>query len=390
MSSSNKMSSPVKLLASEASIARFRRGLLGWYRAAKRDLPWRRTRDPYRIWLSEIMLQQTRVAAVLDYYRRFLARFPTVEALAAARLEEVLRLWAGLGYYSRARNLHRAAQEIVARHGGEFPRAWEAALAMPGVGKYTAAAILSIAYDAPHAVLDGNVARVLARLDAVRGDLRAPRRWSALATRAQQLADPASPGDWNQAMMELGAVVCLPSPPRCEQCPVRRFCSAHALGLENSLPAARRKRAPESVTLAAAVLLDPRGQTLLVRPAEADSALFSRMWQFPAVALKAGATRASAIAALATHLRRSLGIRSIKPAHLAPADDSRHTVTFRRIRLATFLLRVKKLPRVSNSRTPLLARVAHLAVSSATKKIAAAALRTVPAVSAHRPRTTRP
>ena len=386
------MASPNKLLASNSSIARFRRDLLAWYRAAKRDLPWRRTHDPYRIWLSEIMLQQTRVAAVIEYYNRFLARFPTVEALAAARLDEVLRLWAGLGYYSRARNLHRAAQEIVARHGAEFPRTWDAAIALPGVGKYTAAAILSIAYDAPHAVLDGNVARVLARLDAVRGDPRAPSRWNALAARSQRLADPTAPGDWNQAMMELGAVICLPAAPRCDECPVQRFCRAHALGLENSLPAARRKRAPESVTLAAAVLLDARGRTLLVRPVAADSALFSRMWQFPAVTVNAVAaasatTHASENAALAKHLRRSFGMNAVKFAHLEPADDSRHTVTFRRIRLATFLLRVKKLPRVPHSRTPLLARVTHLAVSSATKKIATAALRAIAAAPARNRRT---
>jgi A/G-specific adenine glycosylase len=399
--------------ANAASTNRFRRALLAWYRAAKRDLPWRRTQDPYRIWLSEIMLQQTRVAAAIGYYERFLARFPTIDSLAAARVDEVMRLWAGLGYYSRARNLHRAAQEIVARHSGEFPRTWDEAIALPGIGDYTAAAILSIAYGAPHAVLDGNVARVLARLDAIRGDLRAPRRWKALTARAQQIADPASPGDWNQAMMELGATICLPKSPRCEECPVRRFCRAYALGLANTLPATRRKRAPENVTLAAGVLLDPRGRTLLVRPAAAEAALFSRMWQFPAVAVseaslattattsppaaklhsaaasaKADAfARSSTIAkddsasraALAAHLRLALGIRGIKPAHFEPADDSRHTVTFRRIRLATFLARVKHLPRVPNARTPRLKDVAHLAASSATKKIAAAALRALSA-----------
>jgi A/G-specific adenine glycosylase len=399
-----------KLLESEESIGDFRRNLLDWYGTAKRDLPWRRTRDPYRIWLSEIMLQQTRVAAAIAYYERFLARFPSVETLAAAREEEVLRLWAGLGYYSRARNLHRAAKEIVAKHAANFPRAWDAAIALPGIGQYTAAAILSIAYDGPHAVLDGNVARVLARLDAIRGDLHAPRRWRALAARAQQLlpqraprgpADPDAPGDWNQAMMELGATICLPKSPRCEQCPVRQFCRACALGLQNSIPAARLKRAPEDVTLAAAVLLDPRGRTLLVRPAAAGAALFSRMWQFPAIEVKIASTptrrTAAAVAAglasarrrdvarensalrtsLARHLRVTLGIAEIKPSHLERADDSRHTVTFRRIRLAAYIARVTQLPRVANARTPRLKDVPRLAVSSATKKIAAAALRAI-------------
>jgi A/G-specific adenine glycosylase len=368
-----------KLSSAGAATDRFRRALLAWYRATKRDLPWRRTNDPYRIWLSEIMLQQTRVAAAIAYYECFLERFPTIQSLASAGPDEVLKMWAGLGYYSRARNLHRAAQAIVARHNGKFPRTWSEAIALPGIGNYTAAAILSIAYGAPHAVLDGNVARVLARLDAVRGDLRAPRRWNALAARAQQIADPAAPGDWNQAMMELGAIVCLPKSPRCEECPVRNFCRARALGLQNSIPAPRRKRAPEIVTLAAAVLLDPRGRTFLVRPAAAEAALFSHLWQFPAIETKIANPESAVRAALAKHLRSSHGISRITAAQLEPAADSRHTVTFRRIRLATFLARVGHLPRSTATRTPRLTRVAHLAVSSATKKIAAAAQRALSA-----------
>src|SRR5690348_3521525 len=178
-------------------LATFRRQLLGWFRRFQRDLPWRRTRDPYRIWLSEIMLQQTRVAAVIPYYERFLERFPDIHALAAAPQEDVLRLWSGLGYYSRARNLQRAAQEIVAKHNGAFPRTEKEALELPGIGSYTAAAILSIAYGAKHAVLDGNVARVLARFLAVRGDLRAAKRWESLQKSADALLDRKSPSDWN-------------------------------------------------------------------------------------------------------------------------------------------------------------------------------------------------
>jgi len=173
----------------------FQRHLLVWFRAHQRDLPWRRSRDAYRIWVAEVMLQQTRIAAVLPYYQRFLRRFPNVRSLARARQEEVLKLWSGLGYYSRARNLHRAAKEIVARHGGKFPRELEAALALPGIGRYTAAAILSIAYNEPLSVLDGNVARVLARLGAIRGEPRAPRRWQALAATAQRLLPAGAPGD---------------------------------------------------------------------------------------------------------------------------------------------------------------------------------------------------
>src|SRR5271154_1782335 len=167
------------------SLATFQSRLLTWFRKHQRDLPWRESRDPYRVWVAEIMLQQTRIAAVLPYYERFLRRLPNVHTLARARQPEVLKLWSGLGYYSRARNLHATAKQIVAHHDGKFPRDLDAALALPGIGRYTAAAVLSISYDVPLAVLDGNVARVLARLAAVRGDLRAPRTWRQL----QQMAD---------------------------------------------------------------------------------------------------------------------------------------------------------------------------------------------------------
>ncbi|MGO9642109.1 MAG: A/G-specific adenine glycosylase [Candidatus Acidiferrales bacterium] len=345
-----------------AALAAFRRKLLAWYRSAKRDLPWRRTRVPYRIWLAEIMLQQTRVAAVIPYYEPFLDRFPTVESLAQASIEDVLRLWSGLGYYGRARNLCRAAQEIVARHASQFPRDWDAALALPGIGHYTAAAILSIAYSEPHAVLDGNVARVLARLDAIRGDLRAPRRWQALETRAQKLLAQRAPGDWNQALMELGATVCLPTAPRCTACPVRPWCRAAALGIVEELPAARKKLRPVRVTLAAAVFLDPRGRTLVLRSNAGEAAPFSRLWQFPAV--EAGGDPRKA---LASHLRNEFGLRDLS---FEPAGDSRHSVTFRRIRLAAFLVRVQSLPRIAGVKTPKLGDLHHLPISNATRKIA--------------------
>src|SRR5579864_8781869 len=258
-----------------ADLPAFQTQLLGWFAKNKRDLDWRRTHDAYRVWISEIMLQQTRVAAVLPYYRRFLERFPTIDALARARLDAVLRSWAGLGYYSRARNLYLAAKEVVARHRGEFPRRIEDALALPGIGNYTAAAVLSIAYGEPHAVLDGNVGRVLARLGAMRGDLRRPKRWRALAAAANALlpaqgaaaagAPATGSGDWNQAMMELGATLCTPRAPQCAACPVARWCRAHALGIALRLPAARRKPKPVRLTLSAAILLDPRGRTLLLR-----------------------------------------------------------------------------------------------------------------------------
>lgn len=357
-----------------AELPAFQAALLGWFAEAKRDLDWRRTRDPYRIWISEIMLQQTRVAAVLPYYRRFLDCFPTLDALARARPEAVLRAWAGLGYYGRARNLHRAAKEIVTRHGGEFPRRIDEALALPGIGHYTAAAVLSIAYGEPHAVLDGNVARVLARLGAIRGDLRRPKRWRALAALANGLlTGQGGSGDWNQAMMELGATLCTPAAPRCAACPVARWCRAHALGIALRLPAQRRKPKPVGLTLSAAILLDPRGRTLLLRQKSDHSDLFSNLWQFPAVKASGAAPDE-----LSRYLQSAFGVA----ATLQPLPRARHTVTFRRVLLAPFLVRVAKLPLPSalahgfpaeSIRRPRLAEIESLPISSATRKIAAAA-----------------
>jgi A/G-specific adenine glycosylase len=347
----------------EAEVGKFRRRLLAWFSARKRDLPWRRTKDPYRIWLSEIMLQQTRVAAVVPYFESFLARFPDMQALARARDEAVLSHWAGLGYYSRARNLLRAAQEIDSRHGGRFPSEYDAALSLPGIGRYTAAAVLSIAYGKPLAVLDGNVARVLARLGAVRGELRAPALWRKLEATAQELLAPKTPGDWNQAMMELGATVCTPKSPECGECPVANWCRARKLGIAEQLPDARKKRSTVKITLAAAVLLDPRGRTLLVRRAGNDGALFSRMWQFPALETSAD-TRSD----LAQHLRENFGVK-IAQAEMIQLKTARHVVTFREIRLEPFLILVKRLPKIAGARMPLLGRFGQLAVSSATRKI---------------------
>jgi A/G-specific adenine glycosylase len=331
--------------------------------AAKRD------GNSYRIWLSEVMLQQTRISAVIPYYQRFTTRFPTAHSLASAREQEVLRHWAGLGYYSRARNLHRAAREIVERHGGEFPRTHPEALALPGVGAYMAAAVLSIAYDAPHAVVDGNVARVLARLGAVRGDLRAPRTWKRLSADAQTLLAPASPGDWNEAMMELGETICTPRAPRCETCPVARLCRARQRGLQNQIPAARHKREAIIVKIAAAVLLDPQRRTALVKdPGAHDAVLFSRMWQFPATEV----TGSDPQGELRSHLTTTLGIRN---ATLTPLPAARHAVTFRNITLLPFLALLPELPAGPRIRAIPLEKLSKIPVSSATRKIAAAVLR---------------
>ncbi len=220
-------------------VAAFRRALLKWYERQKRDLPWRRTADPYCIWVSEIMLQQTRVAAVIPYYERFLERFPKVEDLAAAPEPELLRAWAGLGYYSRARNLQKAAKEIVAR--GGFPRDYEGIRALPGIGDYTAAAVGSIAFGLPVAVLDGNVMRVLARIDNDASDIQSAATRARMRERARELLAARQPAAFNQAMMELGATVCLPKNPQCLLCPVNGQCRAAAAGTANQLPVKGKK-----------------------------------------------------------------------------------------------------------------------------------------------------
>lgn len=311
------------------------------------------------------MLQQTRIAAVIPFYERFLARFPTVQSLARARQESVLKLWSGLGYYSRARNIHRAAKEIVAKHGGKFPRSLDEALDLHGIGRYTASAVLSIAYGVPLAVLDGNVARVIARLDAIPGDLRSPPTWKRLDERAQSLLAPRTPGDWNQALMELGEVICTPRSPHCQECPIVRHCRARKLGLVETIPAPRKKRAPVSQCIAAAILRDPAGRTLLVAdPGAHDQVLFSRMWQFPAIEVARDPH-----AELAQHLHDSLGIRD---AGLHPLPAARHSVTFRNITLLPFLAQVESLPNSDRTQILPLADLSHLPISSATRKIAAA------------------
>jgi A/G-specific adenine glycosylase len=222
------------------------------------------------------MLQQTRAAAVIRYYERFLARYPTVKALAASDESELLECWSGLGYYSRARNLRRAAQQI-AREG--FPRTAEAWQSLPGVGPYTAAAVASIAFDEPVAVLDGNVARVVARLVAHRGDVRSPKVREELRAHAQQLLDRRHPGDFNQAMMELGATVCLPRRPQCPLCPLARSCEARRLGLQNELPVRLGRREPVRVDLSVAVVR--RGQKLLLVRRPDNVSLMPGFWELP-------------------------------------------------------------------------------------------------------------
>jgi A/G-specific adenine glycosylase len=356
------------------TLGAFRRRLLTWFGHQKRDLPWRRTKDPYLVWISEIMLQQTRVAAAIPYYEKFLARFPDVHALAEAPEDDVLREWSGLGYYRRARNLQLAAREIAAKRGGRFPREYAEILALPGIGGYSAAAIASIAFGAPHAVLDGNVARVLARVEALRGDLREPRRWRKLQALADKLLDRKRPGDWNQAMMELGATVCTPRAPMCLLCPISQSCRARALGLEETLPARREKPQAVKLDLAATVFLDLSGRTLLLPPRGVKDtnglprAIFSGMWQFPVVLVR-GKDRTDLLA----HLQKELGGRGAAPLELLLLKKVRQAVTNHDVNVTPCLVKVKRLPRAHGARAVLLSAPIPVPVSNLTRKIALAA-----------------
>ena len=265
-----------------------RQALLGWYAREKRDLPWRRSRDPYAIWLSEVMLQQTRVETVIPYWSRFLDVFPTVHALAEAPLDRVLAQWSGLGYYRRARLLHRGAQAVVAVHGGRLPASAEGLRSIPGIGPYTAGAVASIAFGEAAPLVDGNVARVLARLFAVDLDVKSSAGAARLWALAASLAPGEDPGAWNQALMELGALVCAPRTPSCDRCPVAHLCEARRLGQTGSLPVVGKKAPPRAWYRAAIVA--ERGTKLLLGRRRTDLP-FGGLWEPPGVDLVARGSR---------------------------------------------------------------------------------------------------
>lgn len=255
-----------------------RPALLAWFDAHQRDLPWRRTRDPYAIWVSEVMLQQTQVDRVVGYFHRFLKRFPTIEALASASLDDVLSQWSGLGYYSRARNLHRAAKELLERHEGRIPASVEALAALPGFGRYTSAAVASIAFGVQAPLVDGNVARVFSRLFIVEGRNGDRARDHVLWGLADVLIAGPRPGDFNQSLMELGATTCLPSTPQCTRCPVAAHCAALALGRTHELPAPKRAAPRKRLELVVAIA-QHRSRVLLAR--RDDGGLFGGLWELP-------------------------------------------------------------------------------------------------------------
>jgi len=330
------------LQVSEARRRRIVERLLAWYRQHKRDLPWRGG-TPYAVWVSEIMLQQTQVATVIPFFERFLARFPTVDALAAAPIEEVLKQWAGLGYYARARNLHRAAQRIVEQFGGRIPDTPEEIETLPGIGRYTAGAILSIAYDIPRPLVDANVVRVLSRVFGLRGDPKSSANATALWSLAEQLVPIEAPGDFNQALMELGALVCEPAEPKCEGCPLLADCVAGNSPDPSALPEIPPGRATVAVTHSAALIRDAAGRVLIAqRPLHG---LWGGLWEFPRVVCNSGESPQEGAARAA---REVAGVEVSIGAKIARV---KHGVTHHRITLYGFDARLCALDAVPSPLT---------------------------------------
>ncbi len=309
------------------------RALLAWYRRRRRDLPWRRTGDPYAIWVSEVMLQQTQVATVIPYYERWMRLFPTLSALAAAPESRVLKAWEGLGYYARARNLRRAAAQVLREHGGRLPDTAEALRRLPGVGRYTAGAVASIAFGRREPVVDGNVARVLCRLQRLRGNPKTPPLAERLWRIARAWLPPRRAGDFNQALMELGATVCLPRNPLCPACPLRRRCAARARGEERRLPRAPRRKALPHVEGAIGVVRHA-GRILIDR--RKPEGLLGGLWEFPGGKIEPSETPE---ACLRRELREELGIEADV---LRPLTVLRHAYSHFRVTLHVFECRLRR------------------------------------------------
>ncbi|HOX01855.1 MAG TPA: A/G-specific adenine glycosylase [Candidatus Paceibacterota bacterium] len=343
-----------------------------WYARHARDLPWRRTRDPYAIWVSEIMLQQTRVATVIPYWERWMKTWPTVRRLAEASLDDVLKLWEGLGYYRRARRLHQAARIIADQYGGHCPRQHADWLALPGIGPYIAGAIASIAFNLPAPVLDGNVARVLCRwFDIGQNPMRGPARkrlWSLASLLVQEAASQGrrhrrSCGDFNQALMELGAVICTPKNPQCARCPIDRACRAHERGRGHLLPRMPARQRLQTRRIAC-FILQYRGRFLVERaPARSWNA---GLWGFPQIDIPGQTASPAALA------RRALGFHPGCGFELS--RTIRHSITRFDLRLAVYAGRSTRRPPPPrpNQRWATRAQIDRLALSAAHRKIARA------------------
>lgn len=259
----------------------FRQELITWYEREKRDLPWRHTKDPYKIWVSEVMLQQTRVDTVIPYYNKFLQTFPNAESLAYAEEEKILKMWEGLGYYSRVRNLQAGVREVVEKYGGIVPKSREEIIKLKGVGPYTAGAILSIAYGVPEHAVDGNVMRVLSRVLNISEDIALPKTKKIFEQAVMFLIDKENPSSFNQGLMELGATICTPTSPKCLLCPVREYCIAFHEGQPENLPIKTKKTKMKHIYLKAFVVKNEKGHILMEKRLE--NQLLSNLWQFPLI-----------------------------------------------------------------------------------------------------------
>lgn len=274
-------------------VAEFRHTLVEWFEREKRDLPWRHTKDPYKIWVSEVMLQQTRVDTVIPYYNRFMESFPTLELLAEAPQEYVLKHWEGLGYYSRARNLQAGVREVLENYGGTVPDNRHEISKLKGVGPYTAGAILSIAYDKPEHAVDGNVMRVLSRVLEIHEDISLPKTKKIFEAAVEELIDPAHASSFNQGLMELGALICTPTSPKCLLCPVRDYCLAFNDGEPEKLPVKSKKVKTKQLKYDVFVCEDSDGRLLMEqRP---DEGLLANMWQFPMILHEEKATASTTV-----------------------------------------------------------------------------------------------
>ncbi|MGH1745627.1 A/G-specific adenine glycosylase [Enterococcus entomosocium] len=264
----------------EEKIKTFQETFLTWYHKEKRNLPWRATNDPYAIWISEIMLQQTRVETVIGYFYRFMEQFPTIQDLAAAEEQKLLKVWEGLGYYSRARNLKAAAQQIVAEFDGEMPKSIEEIRSLKGIGPYTAGAIGSIAFGLPEPAIDGNVMRVVSRLFCIEADIAKASSRAPFDEAMRTIISPDEPGEFNQALMDLGSRICTPTTPKCEECPISQYCLAYAENRQRDFPVKSKKAKPKDVYYIAGAIEDQGSFLLVQRP---ETGLLASMWHFPLV-----------------------------------------------------------------------------------------------------------
>lgn len=310
------------------------RKVLAWYGRNGRSLPWRETQDPYAIWVSEVMLQQTRVETAIPYYRRFLSLFPDVRTLAAAPLQDVLKAWENLGYYGRARNLHKAARLLVAQTGGKVPEKLEAWLKLPGVGTYTASAIMSIAFGECVPAMDGNVRRVLSRLHAIGTRVDAPETLGRLRGIAGELVPPKDSSSFNQALMDLGAMVCTPQKPSCEACPVQRDCLAFSRNLQGAIPLGKKRSPLPLRVMTAALIRDRRGRYLVVRRPE--EGLLGGLWKFPGGEKRGKETLAKAVART---VHEEVGVVSAVEARAGVIE---HVFTHFRMKLHVYRCRKEK------------------------------------------------